>query len=30
MVGIPLLLKPYTSEQLRAALRDNLGIGRAA
>jgi signal transduction histidine kinase/CheY-like chemotaxis protein len=29
-VGIPLLLKPYTSEQLRAVVRDNLRIGRAA
>ena len=29
-VGIPLLLKPYTSEQLRNAVRDNLRVGRAA
>lgn len=29
-VGIPLLLKPYTSEQLRNAVRDNLRLGRAA
>jgi two-component system, sensor histidine kinase len=29
-VGIPLLLKPYTSEQLRSALRESLRISRAA
>lgn len=29
-VGIPLLLKPYTSEQLRSAVRENLRVGRAA